>query len=47
MGKDYSLSSELCLSNWTAETLDSSVKHWMKNKARKRQQPGMLVFSSL
>lgn len=32
MGKDYSLSSELCLSNWTAETLDSSVKHWMKNR---------------
>lgn len=32
MGKDYSLSSELCLSNWTAEALDSSVKHWMKDR---------------
>ncbi|MRN06041.1 hypothetical protein EAI26_01295 [Lactobacillus sp. 0.1XD8-4] len=32
MGKDYSLSSELCLSNWTAEALDNSAKHWVKNR---------------
>ena len=30
MGKDYSLSSELCLSNWTTEALDNSAKRWMK-----------------
>lgn len=32
MRKDYLLNSELFLSNWTAEALDSSVKHWMKNR---------------
>jgi|SRR5699024_268150 len=32
MRKDYLLNSELFLSNWTAEALDNSVKHWMKNR---------------
>lgn len=34
MRKDYLLNSELFLSNWTAEALDSSVKHWMKDRNR-------------
>lgn len=41
MGKDYSLSSELCLSNWTAEALDNSAKRWMKDR---NQQSSTSVY---
>ena len=41
MGKDYSLSSELCLSNWTTEALDNSAKRWMKDR---NQQSSASVY---
>ena len=41
MEKDYSLSSELCISNWTTEALDNSAKRWMKDR---NQQSSASVY---
>ena len=43
MGKDYSLSSELCLSNWTTEALDNSAKRWMKDRNQQYSASGYVI----
>lgn len=44
MSRTHSLNSELFLSNWTAEALDSSVKRWMECKS-KQSSAGVYVIS--